>query len=164
MLEPTASLRLVGPVAAVLVVCSLACGGPPERVPRSEAYTHVFEVVVLVPDAGGGERSVEIMRLRQAEDAAAADPGVTFLPAVSAIESVVRTIAAGSEGDYTQSLGVTQVADDVWELTLSTGGNTTRDISTYRTDGRTIEPVAYERHAVMSSGRRYVYADDSESP
>ena len=102
------------------------------------------------------------MRLRQAEEAAAADPRVIFLPSESAIDSLVESIAAGSEGDYSQSLRATRIDDATWELTLSTGGNTTRDVSTYRTDGRTIEPVRYERHAVMTRTRRYVYTHDVE--
>ena len=153
------SFRPAGFIAAGFLAGCLACGGPPERVSRLEAYNHVFEVVALVPDPESGMPLTEIMRLRQAEDIAAADPGVIFLPPESAIDSLVETIAAASEGDYSQSLRATRIDGGTWELTLSTGGNTTRDISTYRTDGRTIEPVAYERHAVMSRARRYVYTE-----
>jgi len=81
------SFRLAGFIAAWVVVGCVACGGSPERVSRSEAYKHVFEVVALVPDTGQGRPSVEIMRLRQAEETAAADSGVIFLPPESAIDS-----------------------------------------------------------------------------
>ncbi len=52
---------------------------PPERVHRTEAYNHVFEVVALIPGPERGKPSAEIMRLRQAEQTAAADSRVIFL-------------------------------------------------------------------------------------
>jgi hypothetical protein len=157
------SFPFAGFITAGFVAGCLACGSSVERVSRLEAYNHVFEVVALVPDPKSGRPSAEIMRLRLAGDTAAADLGVSFLPPESTIDSLVETIAAGSEGDYSQSLQATRMDRTTWELTLSTGGNTTRDVSTYRTDGRTIAPVAYERHAVMSRARRYVYSDGVEA-
>ena len=132
------------------------------RSPRSDAYTHIFEVVVLVPDTTSGSVSTNIMRLRSAENAAATDSRVTFLPSPSEMKSLLDSIAANSEGDYQNSLRATQVDESHWEFRLSTGGNTSRDISTYRTDGRSITPIAYERRAALSPNQRYVYNIERE--
>ena len=145
---------------AIGVGCSQSNHESAKRVPRSDAYDHVFEAVVLVPDTTSGRTSIEIMRLKVAESAVTASEAV-FLPPESEIDWLVESIAAESDGDYSQSLRGTRIDETHWECTLSTGGNTSRDISTYVTDGKTIVPVAYERHAVLRS-ERFVYSASPE--
>ncbi len=66
------------------------------------------------------------------------------------------TASSGTNGPTFEILA-NRIDDTSWELRLSTGGNTARGISTYRTDGKAIVPTSYERHAVLSRARRYVY-------